>query len=244
MRRTFAPSIASLLLGLAFVAGCSSSDTPSSSDRVDSTVTTGTTSSENSSAAENDDDAEVTVGSVGFVDDDMLPQAYAVVDNPTKDIASIEVNFAAYDKGGDVVATETAYVIARSGSKMQVATYISVPEDSKVDKVDAQVNVSDSQADDHPDSKMTANKVKVHVDEFTSTATGTIDSSYEQSVTNVEAVAICTDKKGKTVGAGSTYLDGKVAPGTPAPFEIPLSVDGKPTTCTVTAGLSSLSEGS
>ncbi|MBD8059177.1 hypothetical protein IC607_09380 [Cellulomonas sp. JH27-2] len=241
MRRTLAPSIGPLILGLTLVTGCSSSDTPSSSDRVDSTATTGTTSSQDSSK---NDAAEVTIGSVGFVADDMLPTAYAVVDNPTKDIASIEVNFAAYDKSGDVVATETTYVIARSGSKMQVATYVSVPEDSKVDKVDAQVNVSDSQADDHPESKMTAKKVKVHVDEFSSTATGTIDSTYEQSVTNVEAVAICTDKSGKTVGAGSTYLDGKVVPGTPAPFEIPLSVDGKPTACTVTAGLSSLSEGS
>lgn len=189
--------------------------------------------------------AELTVAEVGFVvDGHGGHKVFGTVHNPTGDVAYASVNFAAYDAAGTVLGTTSDSTISPSTSDRLVVTDISVPDGAAVAKVDAQVTVMDSQADKHPDIAMTASKIAILGDQFSTKVTGTIDSTYEQSVTNVGVTAVCTDAGGKVVGAGYAYMDGKVVPGTPAPFSVQLTASSTPTACMVSAGVTNLSEGS
>lgn len=189
--------------------------------------------------------AEMTVTEVGFVVDSYGGhKVFGTVHNPTGDVAYTSVNFAAYDAAGTVLGTASDSTISPSTSDRLVVTDISVPEGAAVVKVDAQVMVMDSQTDKHPDIAMTASNIAILGDKFSTKVTGTIDSTYEQSVTNVGVTAVCTDAAGKAVGAGYTYMDGKVVPGTPAPFSVQLTASATPTACKVSAGVTNLSEGS
>ncbi|KQY46208.1 hypothetical protein [Cellulomonas sp. Root137] len=239
-RSAFVSLTAAALLVLA---GCSG-DAPASTDRVESTPDEQVESSAPATDEASQETGEVALGSVGFVADDILPTVYATLVNSTLDVVMVEVNYAAYDAAGAVLGTTVSYDVIASETTSQTATYISVPDGSAIAKVDAQVTVSDSQPDAHPDIAMTAGNITILADEWSTKVTGTIDSTYTQSVTNVAAAAICTDAAGTVVAAGSTYLSGTVVPGTPAPFDISLTAASVPTACTVTAGVSNISEGS
>ncbi len=245
MRGMRPAALTGALAGLAVIAlaGCAN-DTAASSDRVESTPIAQGTTPAAPATTQDAPTPEVSINNVGFVADDVLPMVYGIVDNPTDDIAVVEVAFAAYDAAGAVLGTTSSYELVRSGASTQSATYISTPDGSVIAKVDAQVSVSQSQPDEHPDSTMTAGNLTVTSDEYTSQVTGTVASTYNQSVTNVGATAICTDASGAVVAAGTTYLDGTVVAGSPAPFSISLTASADPAACAVTAGPTTLSEGS
>ncbi len=243
-RRTTLSVIA--VVAVAALSACSGS-AGSSGDRVTSTPA-GTTTSSDVAAPETTAPAvkaELTVAAVGFVADTYGGhKVFGTLHNPTGDVAYASVNFAAYDAAGTVLGTTSDSTISPSQSDRLVVTDISVPEGAVVAKVDAQVTVSESQLDQHPDIAMTASKVTVLGDQYSTKVTGTIDSTYSQSATNVGITAVCTDAAGTVVAAGYTYMDGKVVPGTPAPFSVQLTASSTPTACTVSAGVTNLSEGS
>jgi len=246
-RRTALSVIA--VVAVAALSACSGS-TGASGDRVTSTPASTTTASDIAVPAETTAPApavkaELTVAAVGFVADTYgAHKVFGTLHNPTGDVAYVSVNFAAYDAAGTVLGTTSDSAVIASKKDKLVVTDISVPEGAVVAKVDAQVSMVDSQLDEHPDIAMTASNVAILGDKYSTKVTGTIDSTYSQSVTYVEVSAVCTDAAGTVVAAGYTYMDGKVVPGTPAPFSAQLTASAKPTACTVTAALTSLSEGS
>ncbi|HEY3548331.1 MAG TPA: FxLYD domain-containing protein [Propionicimonas sp.] len=152
-------------------------------------------------------------------------------------------DFAAHDAAGTVLGTASDSTISPSRSDRLVVTDISVPEGAVVAKVDAQVTVSESQPDKHPDIAMIASKVAILADKYSTMVTGTIDSTYSQSVTYVWVTAVCTDAAGKVVAAGYTYMDGKVVPGTSTPFSLDVTASSTPSACKVSAGVTNLSKG-
>ncbi len=169
--------------------------------------------------------------------------AIGKVTNPTSDAVSISVNFAAYDKADKVLDTESgAYVILRASSSQIVATDLSVPEGSKIARVDAQVSVDESQKDDHPDSQMKIAKVDVLRKYGMYSATGQIDSTYHDTVSNVYVGISCVDQAGNIVGGGYTFLDSNVVGGSTAPFSTSVVVSNEPAKCAGDATLSNLSE--
>ncbi len=249
-RRTALSVIA--VVAVAALSACSGS-TGASGDRVTSTPVSTTTPSDSAPTDATATDAttapavkaELTVVGVGFVADTYGGHVvFGTVHNPTADVAYASVSFAAYDAAGTVLGTTPDSTISPSQSDRLVVTDISIPDGSVVAKVDAQVTVSDSQLDKHPDIAMTASNVAILGDEYSTKVTGTIDSTYSQSVTNVGVTAVCTDAAGTVVAAGYTYMDGKVVPGSPAPFSVQLTASSTPTACTVSAGVTNLSEGS
>jgi hypothetical protein len=246
-RRTTLSVIA--VVAVAALSACSGS-AGSSGDRVTSTPAGTTTPSDIAAPAETTAPApavkaELTVAAVGFVADTYgAHMVFGTLHNPTGDVAYASVNFAAYDAAGTVLGTTSDSTISPSQSDGLVVTDISVPEGAVVAKVDAQVTVSESQLDQHPDIAMTASNIAVLGDKYSTKVTGTIDSTYAQSVTNVGVSAVCSDAAGTVVAAGYTYMDGKVVPGAPAPFSVQLTASSTPTACTVSAAVTNLSEGS
>lgn len=246
MRLSRAVTMPALVVAAAVLATTLSScggAAPASTDRVASTEKPAE-SAPTASATPTEPVGEITVGAVGFAADEWFPAVFGTVANTTGDNAMVSVNFAAYDAAGTVLGTTSGgFIVVRAGQSQQVIGSPDIPEGAVIARVDAQVEVTDSEPDPRPESAMTASQVTVSSDDFGSKVTGTIDSTYEQSVTEVYAAAVCTDAAGTPVAAGSTYVSGTVVPGTPAPYEILLSGPA-PTACTVTATPSNLSEAS
>ena len=223
----------------AATAGCGGSapDTPADNSRVTGSAEPG--ASDSASA----DGGKVTISDVAFGQDQYQSMAVGTVANPTADAVSISVNFAAYDRGGKVLDTESgAYVILRATSSQIVATDLSVPEGSKIARVDAQVAVDDSQKDDHPDSKMTIANVDLLKKYGSYTATGEIASTYQDTVSNVYVGISCVDQAGNILGGGYTFLESNVVGGSRAPFSTGIVVSKQPAKCSGSATLSNLSE--
>jgi len=185
----------------------------------------------------------VTIGSVGFGQDQYSAMGVGTVSNPTSDAVSISVNFAAYNKAGKVLDTESgAYVILRASSSQIVAQDLSVPDGAKIARIDAQVSVDDSSKDEHPESSMTIAAVDVLKKYDMYSATGKIDSKYQDTVSNVYVGISCTNKAGNIVGGGYSFMDGNVVGGSQAPFSASITVSERPAKCDASATLSNLSE--
>lgn len=188
---------------------------------------------------------KVAVTKAGFGADSYgSAMAVAEVSNPTSEIVEIQVNFAAYDAAGKVLDTESGgNVLVRTHGQQVVATDLSLPDHAKIDHIDAQVTVGDSKQDDHPESKMTIASPQVRAQSYGGyTATGLIDSTYTDTVTNVYAAAMCLNAAGKIVGGGYTFLDANVVGGGKTPIKVSLTVSKKPASCLVTATPSNISD--
>jgi hypothetical protein len=167
----------------------------------------------------------------------------ATVSNPTANGIQISVNFAAYDKAGKVLDTESGgYVVMRSSSTQIVATDLSVPQKAKIARVDAQVSVEDQAKDEHPSSTMEIPKVDLVKKYGSYSATGEIVSHYESTVSNVYVAISCTNAAGDIVGGGYTFTDSNVVGGAQTPFSVDLTLSQKPKNCDGSATLSNLSE--
>lgn len=232
------------LVSLATVAvlGACSSNAPASPDRVESTPQESAAPTATEEAV-SEPEGEVTVSQVGWVADDYSTVPYGTVSNTTDQVSSVSVNFAAYDAAGTVLGTSSDTTMVRAGQTQFVIGYLDIPAGAVVAKVDGQAAVNSSEVDSSPGSAMTAGQINVSSDEYSSKVTGTIESTYEQSVTDVLATAVCTDAAGTVVAVGFTFVEASVAPGAEAPYEISLT-GSAPTACTVNATPSGLSVGS
>jgi hypothetical protein len=74
------------------------------------------------------------------------------------------------------------------------------------------------------------------------TATGQVDSSYKDTVSDVYVGISCTSKAGAIVGGGYTFMQSNVVGGASAPFSTNITVTKPPAKCTGNATLSNISE--
>lgn len=189
--------------------------------------------------------AKVSVIKTGFGADGYgSTEAVALVANPTANVVEIQVNFAAYDAGGKVLDTESgAVVLVGSHDQQVLANDLSLPEHAKIDHVDAQVSVSDSEKDQHPSSRMKIASPQVRAQAYGGfTTTGTIDSTYVDTVTNVYVGAMCLNAAGQIIGGGDSFLDANVLGGGKTPVKVDVTTTKKPARCLVTATPSNLSD--
>jgi hypothetical protein len=219
------------------VSGCGSS----TSGAADNSRVTGSAAPKQESSGGT---GKVSVGSVGFGQDQYGgAMGVATVSNPTANAVQISVNFAAYDKAGKVLDTQSgAYVIMRSSSEQIVAQFLSVPQKAKIARVDAQVSVDDQSKDDHPSSTMEIPKVNLVKKYGSYSATGEIASHYQSTVSDAYVGVSCTNAAGDIVGGGDTFMDSNVVGGAKTPFSVDLTVSQPPKKCEAAATLSNISE--
>ncbi len=149
----------------------------------------------------------VTAVGYGYSDDSWgTAEAVAIVANPTKLKAVVNVDFASYDKAGEVLGQETDTVVLAAGQTAGISTPVDVGENAQIGKVTAEVDVSESFPDDHPNSRLIASDVRYLEDEGTAKVVGKMRSNFQQDIRDYRLTAVCY-AGGKIVGGGFTYQD-------------------------------------
>ena len=217
---TAAATIAALAL-----AGCGS-DANSTADAGDPAETTPATTkpqpkTEAESAAEQEGKIRVTDVGYGYTDDSFgMAEAVAIVENPTKLKAVVNVDFAFYDKTGEVLGQETATVVLAAGQTAGISTPVDVGENAEIGKVTAEADVSESFPDDHPDSLLIASDVRYIEDEYgAAKVVGKLKSNFQQNIRDYRLTAVCYADN-KIVGGGFTYQDALHRSGTTKAVEV------------------------
>lgn len=169
---------------------------------------------------------EITVDKVGFAlsaaGDFQFANAVALVTNGTDEVVALNVSFAAYGAGDEVLAqSETSAPVARAGATVATTVPLEIPAGSTVERVEARTNALFSETEESPDSRFVGAEATFRKDEFvenTGSVTGTITSEYEDSVNDVYVAAVCYDASDNIIGGGEGYTN--VPTGQTVPVEV------------------------
>jgi len=160
--------------------------------------------------------------------------------NTTSAIASAQFRVEAYDDADVVLDTSEGYInILFPGEKQAVFTDLSIPDGKTITKVTVQIKQGDTTASEFSQNPFAAEKIIYQPGDYSEYVTAVISNSSEQTMEDLEVVAVGYDDDGKIVGGGYTYLDfvhGKDTAG----VQISYRGDQAPSTVEVYTSMSSL----
>lgn len=168
-----------------------------------------------------------------------LVNAVAVIKNDSTQVADVSVTFFAYDDAGrEIAQTLTSAPTARAGASVAATAPLSIAGDAQVARMEATASSLRWKDDVDPDQRFTAASAKFAGRlgaEDSGTVAGSIASTYEVAVRNASVSAVCRDEKENIIGGGQTFVD--VAARGEAAVEVPVAVQGPPSSCEIFAAL-------
>jgi hypothetical protein len=146
---------------------------------------------------------------------------YAVIiENPNKDHIwdSASVDVEAVAKDGTILDSDSNYTVLLSGETALTGTFFDVGNE-KIDHLEVRGPTADSATSAPLDEtgRFTVSKVKATSDDWSTTVSGTVESTFEEQQDSVEVVVIGR-KGGRIRAADFTYVD-RIPSGGKARFE-------------------------
>lgn len=243
--RIRARDVAAALLATLAVAGCASEspDNDVTTAPIGASTPTNTTSPSPTPEPTTEPPAEVTISETGFVEGESDTVAWAIVDNPTDRVIFGNIIFTAYDADDRVVGTQESWFAAiRSGQTFGIAQSVLPQEGTTVARIEARWSEDTSEPDPSPQSLFEIDSTDIFESYGSVSVTGTVTSTYEDTVEGLNVFAICTDADGDVVTAGQGSVDFPVAGGDSAPYAVEFMPLPMPAECDVWAsfGLSTV----
>lgn len=164
-----------------------------------------------------------------------------IVKNPNSDVVidSLRYQVVAFDANGTVLEVDSSYISAIfPDEQFGIGGSMYLSDNTVVDHLDFQILAVNFIATSVT-NPLTVSDATYVDDEFSPSVTGTVASSWDSDLENVEVYAITYDADGNINGGGFTYID-LVAAGGTADAEVDVTTSDTPTTVELYTTVSSL----
>jgi len=151
--------------------------------------------------------------------DEEMSWFVVILDNPSErpyEGADITVN--ALDAGGAVVDSAWTYVTLPAGQTAITGTFFEL-ESATVASLQVVGPDIDSLASEPASGVLTSSEISATSDEWLTTATGTVTSSFDSEVLGASGVIVARDASGQIIAGTDAWLNGTLGAGETADFE-------------------------
>ena len=184
----------------------------------------------------------LTVKKSAVVQTSLGSAAYVTFTNDGDQAGGVEVQFTAYDTGGNVVGTgRQSVAVVRADEDFALGASIDVPNGQKATRITTDLHFANTATvDPHPTSVYLTRGVRYNASDLGGKVQGEVVSHYQQTLTNVYAQAVCFGTDGGIDGGGFTFI-GRIIGGSTAGASVNVFTIGTPTHCELYATNSNLS---